>query len=69
VDTLDSGANQSAPPIKVTPVSTNILDEFFNALANEEGLGEVASRLRKVIAQDNVFAEPAIRAALFPDAP
>ncbi|TXL76396.1 hypothetical protein FHP25_12165 [Vineibacter terrae] len=56
------------PPANVKSVAANILDEFFAALEKEEGLGEVAQRLRKVVLEDGIFAEPAVRVALFPDA-
>lgn len=59
---------QAEPPAKVKSVAANILGDFFDALAKEEGLAEMAPRLRKVVLDDGVFAEPSIRAALFPDA-
>ncbi|WP_245442293.1 hypothetical protein [Mesorhizobium hawassense] len=49
-------------------VAANILGQFFAELEKEEGLGDVATRLRKVVLDDGVFAEPSIRAAIFPDA-
>lgn len=55
------------PPVKVKSVIATILGEFFNALEKENGLGEVAPRLRKVVLEEGVFAEPLIRAALFPE--
>ncbi|MBZ9708629.1 hypothetical protein LB543_18070 [Mesorhizobium sp. ESP7-2] len=68
---MDSTAQEDAaaePPAKVTSVAANILGEFFTALEKEESLGEVAPRLRKVVLDDGVFAEPSIRVAIFPDA-
>lgn len=68
---MDSTAQEDAaaePPAKAKSVAANILGEFFAALEKEEGLGEVAPRLRKVVLDDGVFAEPSIRAAIFPDA-
>lgn len=56
------------PPAKVKSVAAAILGEFFDTLEKEEGLAEVALRLRKAVLDDGVFAEPSIRAALFPDA-
>ena len=56
------------PSTKVKSVAATILGEFFDTLENEEGFGEIAPRLRKVVLEDGVFAEPSIRAALFPDA-
>lgn len=49
-------------------VAVTIIGEFFDVLEKEEGLDDVASRLRKVVLEDGIFAEPSIRAALFPDA-
>jgi hypothetical protein len=54
---------------KVKSVAATILGEFFDKLAKDESLTDVAPKLRKTVLQDGVFAEPAIRAALFPDAP
>ena len=57
-------------PTKVKSVSAAILGEFFDTIEKEEGFGEMTLRLRrKVVLDDGVFAEPAVRAALFPDAP
>jgi hypothetical protein len=55
-------------PAKVKSVTATILGEFFDVLEKEEGFDDVALRLRKVVLEDGVFAEPSIRAALFPDA-
>jgi hypothetical protein len=57
------------PPAKVKSVSATILRQFFDTLEKEDGLGEVSTKLRKVVLDGGVFAEPSIRAALFPDAP
>ena len=48
-------------------VAATILGEFFDTLAKEEDFGDIASKLRKVVLEEGVFAEPSIRAALFPD--
>ncbi|QGM46102.1 hypothetical protein H2LOC_010585 [Methylocystis heyeri] len=56
------------PPAKVKSVAATILGEFFETLEKEEGFGEIAPRLRKVVLEDGVFAESSVRAALFPDA-
>jgi hypothetical protein len=53
---------------KLQSVSATVLDEFFDELAKDDALADVASKLRKTILDDGVFAEPAIRAILFPDA-
>lgn len=60
--------NQPELPTTVKTVAANILGEFFDILEKEEGFGEIACRLRKVVLDDGVIAEPSIRAALFPDA-
>ncbi|RAZ88887.1 hypothetical protein DPM33_20870 [Mesorhizobium hawassense] len=68
---MDSTAQEDAaaePPAQVKSVAANILGQFFAELEKEEGLGDVATRLRKVVLDDGVFAEPSIRAAIFPDA-
>lgn len=56
------------PPTKVKSVAATILAEFLDVLQKEEGLDDVATRLRQVVLENGVFAEPSIRAALFPDA-
>jgi hypothetical protein len=53
----------------VPTVASTVLTKFFDELAKTEGFAEIAPNLRKVVLNDGVFAEPAIRAALFPDAP
>ncbi len=62
------GDGASEPPTKVKTIAAGILSEFFDALVKEEGLEDVAPRLRKVVLGDGIFAEPAIRAAMFPEA-
>ena len=66
--TTEDQAEAAGPPAKVKSVAATILGEFFDTLEKEEGFGEIAPRLRKVVLEDGVFAEPSIRAALFPDA-
>jgi len=53
---------------KTATVSENILKQFFDELAKDESLSEIAPVLRKTVLDDGVFNEPAIRAALFPEA-
>lgn len=69
MDTTENNNGATERPIKVKSVAAIILGEFFDVLQSEEGFEEVAPRLRKVVLEDGVFAEPSIRAALFPDAP
>lgn len=68
MDTTEGKGEAAEPPAKVKSVAATILGEFFDVLEKEEGFGEVAPRLRKVVLEDGIFAEPSIRAALFPDA-
>ncbi|WP_253708967.1 hypothetical protein [Bradyrhizobium sp. WD16] len=68
MDTTEDQDETAQPPATVKSVSATILDEFFDTLEQEEGFGEIASRLRKVVLKDGVFADPSLRAALFPDA-
>jgi len=68
VDSSKASIDQEEPPSQVKTVAASILGEFFDALAQED-LSDVVSRLRKTVLEDGVFAEPSIRAALFPDAP
>lgn len=53
----------------VPAVTSSVLGAFFDALAKEEDLADLAVGLRKLVLDDGVFAEPAIRAVMFPDAP
>ncbi|MBU2326189.1 MAG: hypothetical protein KJ755_02335 [Alphaproteobacteria bacterium] len=68
MDTTENNDDATEPPVKVKSVAATILGEFFDALQAEEGFEDVANRLRKVVLEDGVFAEPSIRTALFPDA-
>lgn len=67
MDTTKDQDEAAEPPTKVKSVAATILGEFFDTLEKEEGFGEIAPGLRKVVFEDGVFAEPSIRAALFPD--
>ena len=51
----------------VTTVAKAVLGEFLDAIAKIEGFKDVAANLKKVVIEDSVFAEPAIRAAIFPE--
>ena len=68
MDTTEDEDETGEPTAKVKSVAATILEEFFDVLEKEEGFGEISPRLRKVVLEDGVFAEPSIRAALFPDA-
>ena len=67
MDTTENADGTADLPTQVKSVAATILGEFFDAVGQEEGLTEVATRLRKVVLDEGVFAEPSIRAALFPD--
>jgi len=56
-------------PGAVTTVAKSVLSVFFDELAKIENMADIAGGLRKVVLVDGVFTEPALRAALFPDAP
>jgi hypothetical protein len=65
---LDENEDKTELPVKVKTVASTILAQFFNALEDDEILAEVSLRLRKIVLEDGIFAEPSIRTALFPDA-
>lgn len=69
MNTPISSTKETAPTEPVKSVAATILSEFFDALDIEEGLEEVSPRLRKVVLEDGVVAEPQIKAALFQDVP
>ncbi|MEG8053138.1 hypothetical protein QP185_07575 [Sphingomonas aerolata] len=50
-------------------MASAVLTKFFDALAKTDDLADIAANLKKIVLDDGVFAEPAVRAALFPDAP
>lgn len=52
----------------VPAVTSSVLGSFFDALADTDDLKEIAAALRTLVLDDGVFAEPAVRAAMFPDA-
>jgi hypothetical protein len=69
---MDNDNSESNSEIEVTDVksvSAGVLSLFFDELAKVESLSEIAPKLRQVVLVDGVFAEPAVRAAMFPDAP
>ncbi|RXR31124.1 hypothetical protein [Sphingobium fluviale] len=53
--------------IRVTNVAGAVLSSFFDELERVDDFGECAEQLRKLVLVDGVFAEPAVRNALFPD--
>jgi hypothetical protein len=54
---------------KIGTVAGAVLTAFFDELAKSDDLADIAANLKKIVLDDGVFAEPAIRAVLFPDAP
>ena len=67
MNNVESKSESEESDGSVTTVARSVLSEFFDELTKVEGLAEIAPKLRKVVLDDGVFAEPAIRAALFPD--
>jgi len=68
MDTTEQQPEQGQePPAKVKSVSADILSQYFDALEREEGFADIAPKLRKVVLDDGVIAEPSIRAALLPN--
>lgn len=51
----------------MTTVAGAVLSSFFDELARVDDFGECAEQLRKLVLVDGVFAELAVRNALFPD--
>jgi hypothetical protein len=54
---------------KVGKVTSSVLDSFFEELAKTDDLKDISANLRRLVVDDGVFAEPAVRAVLFADAP
>lgn len=52
----------------VPTVAGNVLLTFFDELAKLDDLADVAINLKKLVMEDAVFSEPAIRTVIFPDA-
>lgn len=64
-----AAAETPEPGAKVTTVAGTVLTAFFDELEKADDLKEITANLKKLVLEDGVFAEPAIRAVLFPDAP
>jgi len=62
-DQLESGGAQ----VRVTTVAGAVLSSFFDELSRVDDFRECAEQLKKLVLVDGVFAEPAVRNALFPD--
>jgi hypothetical protein len=53
----------------VATVAGTVLSAFFDELEKADGLKDKAAELRKLVLGDNLMAEPAVRAILFPEKP
>lgn len=65
---MDKQDGADAESSVLPTVTSSVLGSFFDALAKEDDLADLAADLRKLVLDDGVFAEPAIRAVMFPDA-
>lgn len=65
---MESSKLDKDPAIQVKSVASSILSEFFDKLEKEEGFDDIAERLRQLVLENGVIAEPSIREALFLDA-
>ena len=63
------GTAEGSSEEKVGTVAGAVLTTFFDELAKTDDLADIAANLKKLVLDDGVFAEPAVRAVLFPDAP
>lgn len=63
------GAEEFKESGPVATVAGTVLSTFFDELEKADGLKEEAAKLRKLVLEEGVMAEPAIRAILFPEAP
>ncbi|MBR2819871.1 MAG: hypothetical protein IKE60_34695 [Reyranella sp.] len=53
--------------IAAPSVVDEILASFVGALASEEGMAEIAARLKAAIVEKRSYAEASLRAAMFDD--
>ena len=58
-----------AETMLVPTVAGQVLAAFFDELGKQEDLSDVSANLRKLVMDDGILTEVAIRAVLFPDAP
>lgn len=65
---MDQQDGADAESSVLPTVTSSVLGSFFDALSKEDDLADLAADLRKLVLDDGVFAEPAIRAVMFPDA-
>lgn len=69
MEDIDATAENPEPAEKVTTVAATVLTAFFDELAKADDLVDITANLKKLVLDDGVFAEPSVRAVLFPDAP
>lgn len=62
---MDEQPREVSDPVNT--VAKAVLGEFMEDIAKIDGFKDVAANLKKVVIEDGVFAEPAIRAAIFPE--
>jgi hypothetical protein len=67
--THPDGAEGEAPKPEVAAVSRTVLAAYFDELAKADGFAEITPKLRALVLDQGVLAEPAIRAAMFSDVP
>jgi hypothetical protein len=60
------GLGEKSGVVPLAPVARTVLTAFFDALEQTEDLKDQAAQLRKLVLDDNVVAEPLVRAILFP---
>lgn len=66
----DTGAAEGeTPKPEVTTVAKTVLSAYFEELTKAEGFADIAPKLKALVLDEGVFAEPAIRAAMFSDVP
>lgn len=73
-DAKQSPGTDHKPPadadhaVPVATVAGGVLGAFFDELEKSEDLKETAGKMRALVLGEGIMAEPAIRAALFPEA-
>ena len=65
MDATATNQEHDAARSRVPTVAGAVLAEFFDTLGAMEGFTEAAPKLRALVLDDGVFAEAAIRNALF----
>lgn len=60
-------ATKKAP--QTATVAQAVFQKYFEELAKTEGFAEIAPRLKKVVMEDGVLSDTAIKSAMFPETP